>query len=155
MAEEEVSAGDSDSGGVTGRMVTGSPNLPGPFFMSGGSLLMPEARLRQEGSMDSGVPDGLAGQAAGVATTPSSFLLSQLVSGFFALSASHLFFMRKLPCLVVHLWGPGPGTFFIWKSSCISSCQWVEGKPNLSTELTTRKALGFRLPSGPSCSDLA
>lgn len=99
MAEEEVSAGDSVVGS-SGRMVPGSLNLPGHLLMPGGSLLMPEARLRQEGSMDSGVPDGLAGQATGVATTPSSFLLSWLVSGFFALSASLLFFHEeaRLPC---------------------------------------------------------
>lgn len=47
--------------GSSGRMVTGSLNRPGHPFMPAGSLLIPEARQRQEGSMDSGAPSGLAG----------------------------------------------------------------------------------------------
>lgn len=133
MAEEEVSAGDSVVGS-SGRMVTGSLNLPGHLFMPGGSLLMPEARLRQEGSMDSRVPDGLAGQAAGVATPlPLSFCLG-LSRGSLLFLPHSCFSMRKLGCLVVHLWGPWPGIFFIWRSSCISSCRYTRQKVNQTSQ---------------------
>lgn len=63
----------------------GSLNPPDDLFVPGGSLLVSEARLRQEGSVGSGALSGLAGQTA---TTPSSFLPRLC----FALSAWLLFF---------------------------------------------------------------
>lgn len=156
VPEEEVSAGDSDSGGVIwedGYWVSESSwsSLHACWKPSHSRSKAKTGRVHGlrgpewTGRVGSRLPQSL----------PFSFCLCLSLGSLLFLPHS-CFSMRKLGCLAVHLWSPGPGTFFIWRSSCVSSCQWAEeGKPNLSTELTTQKGLRFRLPSAPSCSDVA